>query len=202
MGSNQVKIKSDQDKTNKHWDSMAEDPTNPEGPPTFHRFSDLPTELKDEIWDIHKNDQKYTRNELVAIFTDFYTFMTTKLLPSNAMKVPPPGGWPNISQESCRESDKTDFAIDVLRHLPYLEESEHEANTHNIHYKCELIDYSSRTAVELVDIRDHGELYYADTIQTSEDSGWEHVRLNPFYGGFFFLKFKTAKRFFAKYGMH
>ncbi|KAF8211077.1 hypothetical protein K438DRAFT_1959272 [Mycena galopus ATCC 62051] len=60
------------------------------------------------------------RDRLVATVAAHYTFLTTLHLPASAVTHPPPGGWPNITPEICKGFGKTDFAVDVMRHLPYV----------------------------------------------------------------------------------
>jgi len=78
----------------------------------------------------------YTPDELAAIFLDFYTFLTTLHYDAADLKIPPPDGWPGLTLESCA-GWKTDYAIEVLRRLPYFKRRA------AIHYKSELIDYTS-----------------------------------------------------------
>ncbi|KAF3770636.1 hypothetical protein M406DRAFT_224494, partial [Cryphonectria parasitica EP155] len=79
---------------------------------------------------------------LVAPFRDYYTFLTTLYLPEAALKHPPKGGWPNITRETCSGFGKTDMVIDVLRHLPYIEE---HRNLHSVDFNCDVLDYSTAT---------------------------------------------------------
>ncbi|KAK1230858.1 hypothetical protein PQX77_006043 [Marasmius sp. AFHP31] len=89
--------------------------------------------------------QPYTRDELVDIITNFYQFLTTFYIPESALKYPPEGGWPNITTDATAGFGKSPLVVDLLRHLPYIEE-DGRANLHNIHYKCNVLDYSTRTA--------------------------------------------------------
>ncbi|KLJ08184.1 hypothetical protein EMPG_09952 [Blastomyces silverae] len=85
----------------------------------------------------------YTPKELGAILLDFYIFLTTLHYDRAALKIPPPGGWPGLTSEFCAGL-KSDYAIKVIRHLPYFEKPNlHGHNPSQVHYKSELIDYSS-----------------------------------------------------------
>ena len=63
----------------------------------------------------------YNRDEVVSSVTEFYQFLTTQLhfYPSE-LKTPPPAGWPQITPPSIDRKRKSNTAIDLLRHLPYL----------------------------------------------------------------------------------
>jgi len=94
---------------------------------------------------------RLTRDELVTIISDYYTFLTKFYLPSSAVKYPPPGGWPNITPEATKDLDKSAIVIELIKHLPYIERpsaDEHD-RAHNIHYKSDVIDYSVLAPDEL-----------------------------------------------------
>ncbi|PGH11881.1 hypothetical protein AJ80_06946 [Polytolypa hystricis UAMH7299] len=85
----------------------------------------------------------YTPKELGAILLDFYRFLTTLHYNTADLKIPPPGGWPGLTPEFCA-GYKSDYAVEVLRHLPYFERPDLCAhNPSQVHYKSELVDYSS-----------------------------------------------------------
>ncbi|KAF5688730.1 hypothetical protein FCIRC_1740 [Fusarium circinatum] len=63
---------------------------------------------------------RYIPEELGALFVDFYSFLTTLHYDQSDLKIPPPTGWPYITPESCGHY-KSDYAIQVLRHLPYFD---------------------------------------------------------------------------------
>ncbi|KFY30595.1 hypothetical protein V493_01810 [Pseudogymnoascus sp. VKM F-4281 (FW-2241)] len=82
----------------------------------------------------------YTPSELAAIILDFYTFLTTLHFPASGLKLPPHGGWPNITQTSSPYfSSKSPLAIEVLRQLAYFDKSTDAP----VHYKSRLIDHPS-----------------------------------------------------------
>ncbi|KAI4675865.1 uncharacterized protein J4E84_009840 [Alternaria hordeiaustralica] len=74
---------------------------------------------------------------------DYYTFLTTLYIPSSALKHPPPGGWPNITADATKSLDKSPVVIEVMKHLPYIDEAESGEMITNIHYKSDVVDYST-----------------------------------------------------------
>lgn len=78
---------------------------------------------------------RYTPEELAAIFLDFYQFLTTLHYKPEDLKVPPAEGW----GDRIPSYGKSDFAVEVLRRLPYLNSDELAA----IHYKSTLLDYTT-----------------------------------------------------------
>ncbi|KAF7555883.1 hypothetical protein G7Z17_g1806 [Cylindrodendrum hubeiense] len=92
-------------------------------------------------------EPRYTPEEIGALFLDFYKFLTTLHYDEADLKVPPPGGWPHITPESCAHF-KSDYAIEVVRHLPYFDSK----CTASIHYKSHLLDF---TALTLEDYERH-----------------------------------------------
>ncbi|KAK2831947.1 hypothetical protein FQN49_007007 [Arthroderma sp. PD_2] len=108
----------------------------------------FPIERNDEEEEEEEEEEEagppYTPRELAAIFLDFYTFLTTLHYNAANLKIAPPEGWPNITPEFCGGL-KSDFAVDVLRHLPYLMNDDFGAQ---FHYKSELIDYTTYSPEE------------------------------------------------------
>ncbi|KAI1661374.1 hypothetical protein F4813DRAFT_347341 [Daldinia decipiens] len=86
---------------------------------------------------------RYTRDQYVAIINDFYTFLTRMYIADSALKHPPEGGWSNVTPENCSGFGKNTFVVDLLKHLPYIEGG--EENDVDIHYKCNVVDYSTAT---------------------------------------------------------
>lgn len=106
-------------------ESGSEYETHDEG--EFTRFPELPVELQNRIWHWYfaiLRQPKYTREEIVECFTDFYTWMRDHVLPDDALKLPPPEGWSNFAHDSFKDCAKSEFAIEVLKHLPYIKESD------------------------------------------------------------------------------
>jgi hypothetical protein len=100
---------------------------------------------------MHRDHPRLTRDQLVAIITDFYVFLTKLHIPSSAIKFPPPDGWPNITPETTKDSNKSPIVIDLIKHLPYIEEDDYYNPTfvRFIHYKSEVVNYSTFTPEQL-----------------------------------------------------
>lgn len=73
------------------------------------------------------------------------------------LKIPPPEGWPELTQETLAGL-KSSYTIEVLRRLPYFNS---EAD---IHYKSELLDYTSHQDRELLTPSD----IFGDYCESSE----------------------------------
>lgn len=81
---------------------------------------------------------------LVAPFYAHYKFLTGLWMSKSAVVYPPPSGWPNITPENCRGFAKSSFAVEVLRHLPYVKET-HDASD-MVNLESYVVDYSEYTA--------------------------------------------------------
>lgn len=93
---------------------------------------------------MHREDPRLTRDQLVTIITDFYIFLTKFYVPTSALKFPPEDGWPNITPETTKHSNKSPIVINLIKHLPYIED-DHRGTSgfiRYIHHKCEVVDYS------------------------------------------------------------
>ncbi|KAF2629316.1 hypothetical protein BU25DRAFT_456991 [Macroventuria anomochaeta] len=87
--------------------------------------------------------QRLTRDQLATVIGDYYKFLTRFYIPESALKFPPPGGWPNISPETTKGFPRSPIVIDLLRRLPYIDEGDAGTMTTNIHYKSDVVDYST-----------------------------------------------------------
>jgi hypothetical protein len=85
------------------------------------------------------------RDELIATITSFYTFLTSMYLPSSALKLPPPEGGHSITPETTRGLNKSALVVDLMRHLPYIDDSRKGEMKTMIHYKSDVVDYSVDT---------------------------------------------------------
>ncbi|KAH6653223.1 hypothetical protein BKA67DRAFT_659857 [Truncatella angustata] len=95
-------------------------------------------------------DFPYTRDELAVFVSDFYIFLSRLCLPADALKLPPPGGWPNITPEATSCLEKTPFVVDLLKHLPYITD-DGRSHYNRIHYKCYVVDYSVCSASDFAE---------------------------------------------------
>lgn len=115
----------------------------------------------------------YSASEIAAVLLDFFTFLTTLHCHPEDIVVPPPGGWPSYTPENCA-GFKSDFAIEVLRNLPYLDSraSDHSDSLGQIHYKSHLVDYTTFD-VEL--LTDHDYLWVGDQDSEDEEAVPDHA---------------------------
>ena len=81
------------------------------------------------------------REELVSELTSFYEFLVGLHLPTDALKRPPPGGWPSINQEQLGYLNKDDDVIDVLKHIPYIRQDE-DLEPYQIYEHCVCNDFT------------------------------------------------------------
>jgi hypothetical protein len=65
----------------------------------------------------------FDRDATVAAIRDYYHFLTKMYLDGDRIMEPPPGGWPDITPEIMRPLKKSDAVVDLLRHLPYINDS-------------------------------------------------------------------------------
>ncbi|KAF2126329.1 hypothetical protein P153DRAFT_399115 [Dothidotthia symphoricarpi CBS 119687] len=85
---------------------------------------------------------RLSRDELVAIISDFYKFLTTFYIPTSALKYSPPDGWPNTTFETTAGFGKKPFVIDLIKHLSYIDGAQAHQMVTNIHHKSDVVDYS------------------------------------------------------------
>lgn len=63
----------------------------------------------------------YSRDEIVAVITDYYLFLCRINQPPEALNVPPEGGWTTIPVDALKtHGRRTDDVIDLLKRLPYI----------------------------------------------------------------------------------
>lgn len=108
----------------------------------------------------------YNRNEVIASVTEFYDFLTTHLhfYPSE-LKTPPPTGWPQITPPSTDRQRKSDTAIELLRHLPYLPGGGGQEKWIYDHTIC--ADYTNKTVEQGVEL---------ELLSVVEDCPWEKLK--------------------------
>lgn len=66
------------------------------------------------------------REELVSELTSFYEFLVGLHIPEDRLKRAPPGGWPSINQQKLAYLNKDDDVIDVLKHIPYIDQEDRD----------------------------------------------------------------------------
>ncbi|RSM00657.1 hypothetical protein CDV31_011706 [Fusarium ambrosium] len=114
--------------------------TPPSTPPSSEEFE---SDWSDSDEDV-PTEPAYSVEEIVEIFLEFYNFLKTIHFRDVNLKMPPPGGWPNIPESTA--SPKSARVYEVIRHLPYFDEAPEAL----LHYKSRLLDYTrmSRRDVE------------------------------------------------------
>ena len=69
----------------------------------------------------------FSRDELVSELTSYYEFLVSLYLPASRLKYPPPGGWPELTDDFLAPLNKNGVVTDLIRHLPYVEGEEFES---------------------------------------------------------------------------
>jgi hypothetical protein len=87
--------------------------------------------------------QRLPRDELVVIIGSYYKFLTKFYIPSEALKFPPPGGWPNITSETTKRFPRSPIVVDLIKHLPYIDAKYSRNMVTHIHCQCDVVDYST-----------------------------------------------------------
>lgn len=83
----------------------------------------------------------YDRDQVVKAVTDYYEFLTRLHVEDDDIKWPPPEGWPSITKDRFGPLDKTDKVIELLRHLPYVQ-NEHDFTPTQVWPLCGCADYT------------------------------------------------------------
>lgn len=80
---------------------------------------------------------RYSRDTAVSAIRSFYQFFATlPTLPPEYIWEPPSGGWPEISSISLGHLGHNKDVIDLLRHIPYINDTQ-------IAFQTTAIDYAS-----------------------------------------------------------
>jgi hypothetical protein len=88
---------------------------------------------------------RLSHDELATIIGDYYKFLVKFYIPELSLKFPPPGGWPSITPETTEGFPRSPMVIDLLKHLPYIDEEHAGTMITHINYKCDVADYSTMT---------------------------------------------------------
>jgi len=116
----------------------------------------------------------YNRDDVVASITDFYVFLTTHLhFQPSELKTPPTTGWPQINQIRFAFLGKSDEAIDLLKHLPYLPRGEEDKEIYD-HTVC--VDYTH----DIVDEKQNDPELYITQFFEPEDEWVESCPYDKF----------------------
>ncbi|KAB5562952.1 hypothetical protein GE09DRAFT_765441 [Coniochaeta sp. 2T2.1] len=76
----------------------------------------------DTCWVSPFEDITYSRQETVAAVTDFYQFLTKMYMKESQVVYPPEGGWPSIVNCYRDRLGKSDEAVGLLTHPPYIKD--------------------------------------------------------------------------------
>lgn len=87
------------------------------------------------------------REALVRPIREYYEFLESMMIPTGSIRYPPVSGWANMTGKACKGFKKIPFAIDVLRHLPFIYETStfgnlSARNFRNIGPRSFVVDYS------------------------------------------------------------
>lgn len=108
----------------------------------------------------------YGRATLCSVIEEYYKFLVRMYIPEDHLKLPPPEGWPNITEESTANMNKSKYVESLIKHLPYISEESKGQDDHTkdwdkastVHYKSFVVDYSAKSAEELSTASDWGEM--------------------------------------------
>ncbi|PGH18800.1 hypothetical protein AJ79_00213 [Helicocarpus griseus UAMH5409] len=65
----------------------------------------------------------YSQETTVQAISSFYKFLTNLYLKPSVVQWPPPGGWSTITAESLKPLGKSEIVINLLRPLPYFDQT-------------------------------------------------------------------------------
>jgi hypothetical protein len=82
----------------------------------------------------------YSREDAVAAVRSYYEFLAFMgAIPESAVLEPPTSGWAELSSEALSALEKDETVIDLLKHLPYIDDRV-DGNT-EIAFKTKAINY-------------------------------------------------------------
>lgn len=91
------------------------------------------------------NEISYSRDAVVAAVRDYYGFLVDMYLPESQVLQAPDGGWPSITSDTWTELGKSDEVIALLRHLPYISNTNYEEADGAP--ECKFADWQSLTRI-------------------------------------------------------
>lgn len=95
----------------------------------------------------------YERDETVAAVTSFYKFLVNTHIPDSALKIPPEGGWPELTDEFLSFMKKDATVRDLIRHLPYIRAD--KDGSWQVYPKSEPVDFTRQELNENPDLADY-----------------------------------------------
>jgi hypothetical protein len=102
--------------------------------------------------------------EFITLLTDYYEFCNRVFWDDSVVAEAPTNGWPSITQSTMANLHKNDAAIELLRHLPFVdfEPPDLAQGKHVIMQNTRIQDYRSK---EIQDrIRDGDLVYYVEPV--------------------------------------
>lgn len=116
------------------------------------------------------------RDQMAGPFREYYELLQRLKFPDDSIKYPPPGGWPAINPHNFVPYNKTDFAVSVLKHFPFIDDRGFEPSAEtNIGFKSDVIDYST------VEERPDDAVSIPDSDGSWPEGYMEEDRLDPDY---------------------
>lgn len=93
---------------------------------------------------------RYSRDEAVSAIRSFYQFFSTlPSLPPEYIWEPPSGGWAEINSHSLGHLGKNKDVIDLLRHIPYINDTQIAFQTTAIDYASDAMNwYRDKNAIQ------------------------------------------------------
>lgn len=123
--------------------------------------------------DLPRREPVYTTQELVNIILDFYNFLTTLHFDAANLKTAPPEGWQNLTPEALSILDKSEYVLDLIRHIPYFKQSFWSIGFLYKSQLCDIPEYSLKDFEE--------EMWWAEDYEfvstRGEEDGRHFIRL-------------------------
>ncbi|KAJ8605041.1 hypothetical protein MRB53_041553 [Persea americana] len=101
-------------------------------------------------YELYKANEQKINDQLIRFYVDeigvYYDFLATLHIDPAAVLHPPANGWEHLVNAKAKDWKKTELAMQVIRHLPYIRTAtphDHQDNYHNIDYKSVVIDRST-----------------------------------------------------------
>lgn len=132
----------------------------------------------------YPNRPVYGRALLASVIEEYYKFLVRMYIPAAHLKLPPPEGWPSITEESTANMNKSKYVKSLIKHLPYISEEsiDHDYDTKDwgkastVHYKSFVVDYSAKSAEELRTASDWGETSLRYDAEAAREERLENPR--------------------------
>jgi hypothetical protein len=105
----------------------------------------------------------FDQAEFVTLLTDYYEFCNRVFWDDSVVAKAPNGGWPSITQFTMANLHKNDAAIELLRHMPFVDSEPNVAyRKHVVMLNTRIQDYRSNTIQD--HIRNGDPEYYVEPV--------------------------------------